>query len=789
MANKYNFINRKSLKILEYDKILAGVANYTSSVCAKNYVMSIRPSLDTDEVSYLLDLTQEAYRILFEICATPSFSVDEMEDILAIAEKHAVLSPSDILKTGRLLKCSRLLHGCVNSLNDDAIDNIKSLTSTLFIDTELENSIYESIIGENEISDNASSQLKSIRQSIKNCNDRIRQKLMSYITSSSYSNYLQDSLITMRNNRYVIPLKSEYSHQIKGLVHDQSSSGATVYVEPLAIVELNNELRTLVAEENNEIEKILQYFSQKITYICEDLKSTYELIAKLDGIFAKARYAQEIKGKRVKINKDGYVNIIAGRHPLIDKQKVVPVSISVGGEYNTLLITGPNTGGKTVCLKLVGILSLMIASGIFPPCDENSEIAVFDNVFCDIGDEQNIEQSLSTFSSHMTNLIYICNHVTKNCLLLLDELGGGTDPAEGSALAISLIEYFKNKGCKTITSTHYNELKEYSYTNSDIATAGMDFDPVTFAPTYRLIMGHTSSSNALEIATVLGLKPEIVKDARGRLSKEKVSFDNIIKGAEQARRQALEYEEKTKENFKYSEEAAQKAKKALDDLNEEKQKLEEKMRKSAKDLLGDYLDEAEELVDELKELVKKGDEQALFEARKIKKKIGDIEVFAEKPQNVYKNIDGDIEVGDKIYIKSLDKIGEVVSINDKKKECQAKVGILTTNVKLKDCQRVKTEDKKEQPKVTVTKEFQNKPFSFEINLIGQRVDEALYNLDNYMSEAILHNCSEIRVVHGKGTGILRKAVQDYLKTCPYVESFRLGKYGEGESGVTIVTLK
>lgn len=789
MANKYNFINRKSLKILEYDKILAGVANYTSSVCAKNYVMSIRPSLETDEVSYLLDLTQEAYRILFEICATPSFSVDEMEDILAVAEKHAVLSPSDILKTGRLLKCSRLLHGCVNSLNDDAIDNIKSLTSTLFIDTELENSIYESIIGENEISDNASSQLKSIRQSIKNCNDRIRQKLMSYITSSSYSNYLQDSLITMRNNRYVIPLKSEYSHQIKGLVHDQSSSGATVYVEPLAIVELNNELRTLVAEENNEIEKILQYFSQNITYICEDLKSTYELIAKLDGIFAKARYAQEIKGKRVKINKDGYVNIIAGRHPLIDKQKVVPVSISVGGEYNTLLITGPNTGGKTVCLKLVGILSLMTASGIFPPCDENSEIAVFDNVFCDIGDEQNIEQSLSTFSSHMTNLIYICNHVTKNCLLLLDELGGGTDPAEGSALAISLIEYFKNKGCKTITSTHYNELKEYSYTNSDIATAGMDFDPVTFAPTYRLIMGHTSSSNALEIATVLGLKPEIVKDARGRLSKEKVSFDNIIKGAEQARRQALEYEEKTKENYKYSEEAAQKAKKALDDLNEEKQKLEEKMRKSAKDLLGDYLDEAEELVDELKELVKKGDEQALFEARKIKKKIGDIEVFAEKPQNVYKNIDGDIEVGDKIYIKSLDKIGEVVSINDKKKECQAKVGILTTNVKLKDCQRVKTEDKKEQPKVTVTKEFQNKPFSFEINLIGQRVDEALYNLDNYMSEAILHNCSEIRVVHGKGTGILRKAVQDYLKTCPYVESFRLGKYGEGESGVTIVTLK
>lgn len=789
MANKYNFINRKSLKVLEYDKILASIANYASSVPAKKCIMSIRPSLNIDEVEHLLDLTQQAYRIMFDICATPSFSIDEMEDILTVAEKHAVLSPLDIIKVGRVLRTSRIIYNTVNSINDDQIDDIKALTSTLFIDTELENSIYESIISENEISDNASSALRSIRQSIKNCNERIRQKLMSYITSSNYSNYLQDSLITMRNNRYVIPLKSEYSRQIKGLVHDQSASGATVYVEPLAIVELNNELRSLVAEESNEIERILQYFSQKITYICDNLKQTYELIAKLDSIFAKARYAQEIKGKRVSVNKDGYVNIIAGRHPLIDKQKVVPVSISVGGEYNTLLITGPNTGGKTVCLKLVGILSLMTASGIFPPCDENSVIAVFDNVFCDIGDEQNIEQSLSTFSSHLTNLIYICNHVTKNCLLLLDELGGGTDPAEGSALAISLIEYFKNKGCKTITSTHYNELKEYSYTNDDIATAGMDFDPVTFAPTYKLIMGHTSSSNALEIATVLGLKSEIVNNARARLSDEKVAFDNIIKGAEKARRQAEEYQEKTRENYEIAKESAEKAQRTLEELNEQKQKLEEKMRKSAKDLLGDYLDEAEELVEEIKELVKKGDEQALFEARKLKKKISDIEIFAEKPVNNITELEGEICIGDKIYIKSLDKIGEVVSINDKKKECQAKVGILTTNVKLKDCQKVKVEEKKEQPKVVVTKEFSNKPFSFEINLIGQRVDEALYNLDNYMSEAILHNCTEIRVVHGKGTGILRKAVQDYLKTCPYVDSYRIGKYGEGESGVTIVTLK
>lgn len=789
MANKYNFINRKSLKVLEYDKILGAIANYASSQHARDAVYALRPSLELDEAQYLLDLTRQAYRISFEFCASPSFSMDEADDILVSAEKGAMLSAGDILRIGRILKSARVIFNTVNGVNEEGLDDIKEITNSLFIDTELENSIYESIIGENEISDNASPALRSVRQSIKNCNDRIRQKLMSYITSSDYSQYLQDSLITMRNNRYVIPLKSEYSRQIKGLVHDQSASGATVYVEPMAIVELNNELRTLVAEENNEIERILAFFSQKISYECEKIRLSYDTIARLDCIFAKARYAQEIKGAYVKVNKNGYVNIIAGRHPLIDKQKVVPVSISVGGEYNTLLITGPNTGGKTVCLKLVGIVSLMAASGIFPPCDPESDIAVFDNVFCDIGDEQNIEQSLSTFSSHLTNLIYICNHVSKNCLLLLDELGGGTDPAEGSALAISLIEYFKSKGCKTVTSTHYNELKEYSFVNDDIATAGMDFDPITFAPTYKLIMGHTSSSNALEIATALGLKKEIVDNARGRLSEEKVAFDNIIKGAEKARRQAKEYEEKTQSAYQEAKARLDEVKKTQNDVNIQKQKLEEKMRKSAKELLGDYIDEAEEIVDELKELVKKGDEQALFEARKLKSKLKDIEIFSDKPQNAYREIDGEIRVGDSVYISSLDSIGEVLSVNDKKKECQVRVGILTSNIKLKDCKRVHSEKQKQQPKVTVTKEYSNKPFSFEINLIGQRVDEALYNLDNYISEALLHNCNEIRVVHGKGTGILRKAVQDYLKTCPYVDSYRQGKYGEGESGVTIVTLK
>ncbi len=783
------FINRKSLKILEYDKILAQIANHTSSVIAKNTVLSIKPCVNLSEAQFLSNLTKQAYEILFDHLIAPTFAVDEMEDILDNASKFMTLSCADIIRVGRLLRTSRLVYNSIYKINSQNIGDIKALLNNLYIDSELENSIYESILGDNEVSDNASPALKSIRQSIKACNDRIRQKLNSYMTSSDFSNYLQDNLVTMRNNRYVVPVKSEYVRQVKGLVHDQSATGATVYIEPMAIVEMNNELRGLCAEENNEIGRILQYFSQKITYSCNNLKLNYENVAYIDSIFAKARYSQEIKGNKVELNDDGVVDIIEGRHPLIDKQKVVPVSISLGNEYNTLLITGPNTGGKTVSLKLVGILSLMASSGIFPPCSPDSKLAVFENVFCDIGDEQNIEQSLSTFSSHMTNLIYICNHVTPNCLLLLDELGGGTDPVEGSALAISLIEFFKNKGCKTITSTHYSELKEYSLITEGIASAGMDFDPNTFAPTYKLIMGHSSSSNALEIATSLGLKKNIVESARSRLSKEKVAFDNVIKGAEKSRRLAQEYEEKAKENFLISEKLALDAKKSLEDLNIQKQRLEEKMKKGAKDLLSDYLEEADELLEEIKETIKRGDEQALFEARRLRKKLGDIKIEEQKPKREFTPVEGNIEVGDTVFIESLNNQGEVVGINQKKKDCQVKVGILTTTIKLSDCQKIVVEDKKEKVKVTVSKEFSNKAFSFEINLIGQRVDEALYNLDNYISEAIMHNCSEIRVVHGKGTGILRKAVQDYLKTSPSVESFRLGKYGEGESGVTIVTLK
>ncbi|MDE6275034.1 MAG: endonuclease MutS2 [Clostridia bacterium] len=783
------FINRKSLKILEYDKILAQVANHTSSIYAKNTVLSIRPSIDLAQAQSLTNLTEQAYEILYEHLVSPSFSMDEMEDILDNASKFMTLSCADIIRVGRLLRTSRLVYNSIYKINSQNIEDIKGLLNNLYIDTELENSIYESILGDNEVSDNASPALKSIRQSIKSCNDRIRQKLNSYVTSADFSSYLQDSLVTMRNNRYVIPVKSEYVRQVKGLVHDQSASGATIYIEPMAIVEMNNELRGLCAEENNEIGRILQYFSQKITYACDNLRLSYDNIAYIDSIFAKARYSQEIKGSKVELNDNGVVEIIEGRHPLIDKQKVVPVSINLGIDYNTLLITGPNTGGKTVSLKLVGILSLMAASGIFPPCSGDSKLAVFENVFCDIGDEQNIEQNLSTFSSHITNLIYICNHVTSNCLLLLDELGGGTDPIEGSALAISLLEYFKNKGCKTITSTHYSELKEYSLVTEGIASAGMDFDPITYAPTYKLIMGHSSSSNALEIASSLGLKKQIVENARGRLSKEKVAFDNVIKGAEKSRRMAQEYEEKAKENYLISQKSAQNAKTALDELNIQKQKLEEKMRKGAKDLLSDYLEEADELLEEIKELVKQGDEQALFEARRLRKKLGDIKIEEQKPKREFLPADGDIEIGDKVFVTSLNNQGEVVVINQKKKECQVKVGILTTTIKLSDCQKIVAEDNKDKVKVTVSKEFSNKAFSFEINLIGQRVDEALYNLDSYLSEAIMHNCSEIRVVHGKGTGILRKAVQDYLKTSPIVDTFRLGKYGEGESGVTIVTLK
>ncbi|MEG2413841.1 MAG: endonuclease MutS2, partial [Clostridia bacterium] len=636
----------------------------------------------------------------------------------------------------------------------------------------------------------ASAELTRIRKDIRLCNDKIRQKLNSYISSSTYSTYLQDSIITIRNDRYVIPLKSEYKNQIEGLIHDQSSSGATTYVEPMAVLGLNNQLKSYEIEEKFEIEKILRAFSARIHEECGGIAQTYSVLIQLDMIFAKASFSKSIKGILPILNDKHYVKIVKGRHPLIDPAKVVPIDIEIGAKFATLVITGPNTGGKTVTLKLVGLLSLMVMTGIFAPCAEGSELAIFQNIYCDIGDEQSIENNLSTFSSHIVNLVNITQHLTSNSLVLLDELGAGTDPSEGSALAIAVIEFLKENDCVTITTSHFNELKEYAFSTPTVQIASMDFNPQTFSPTYKLLVGTSGSSNAIEIATNFGLGSDIVAKAKSLLSEEKISFDKIITSAENSRRDAEKMKFEAENILLQSQKDAQESENVLKTIQQEKQKLDEKLAKATKELLSDYMDEAEELIEQIKENVKIGDEKALFEARNVKSKLSK-KVFAqEKAEPVIEKLDGDIFVGDKVFIQSLNSVGEVININRKKGEFGVKVGIMTTCVKFGDCQKIKVkESAKIEKKINITKPFTNVACPSELNLLGQNLDEAIYNTDQYLSDAYLQGYSEVRIVHGKGSGVLRKGLHEYFAKNKNIKSFRIGQYGEGDSGVTIVTLK
>lgn len=781
-------IEINSLKTLEYDKILQRVSAFAHSQPTKEFILNILPSTDVEDVKYQLDLTEQADIILHELTISPSIYFDDMSDILQALDKRATLSIEDILKVAKLLHSSSSIIKNFALANDDRLIDIKDIASVLYQDKALEDNIKSSFLSSNEVSDNASHSLKEIRRSIRLVNDKIVQKLGSYLTGNN-SKYLQDSIITVRNDRYVLPVKAEYKSHIDGLVHDQSATKSTIYIEPIAIVNLNNELKSLMLDENKEIENILRTFSQDIADILLPLTQTYDTCILLDSIFAKAKYARSIKAIRPNLSANGYINLKLGRHPLILPTKVVPVSIEIGKDFDTMVITGPNTGGKTVLLKLVGLTCLMGMTGLFVPCQEDSTIAVFDNIFCDIGDNQSIEDNLSTFSSHIVNIIEITNKATHNCLCLLDELGGGTNPVEGSALAVSIIEFLRAKKCIIMTSSHYNELKEYAYATNGVSVASMDFDPVTLMPTYQLLIGISGSSKALEIAQSLGLDMSIVNNAKSKFDDEKISFDRVIASAEKSRRDA----EKLKEEIALTHNQIQLLKDENIKLNQtlvqKQQKLDEKLAKNSKELLRDYIDEADELIEEIKDLVKSGDEKALFEARKIKKKLED-KLYVEESESEYEKIAGDINVGDSIYVSSLKTTACVTSINPKKKELTIKAGIITTNIKLKDAIKIKLKDTKKTIVVPKTKRvLHNDDVKQEINLIGQRAEEAIFNLEKYLNDAIMHGYSEVRIVHGKGSGILRKAVSEYLKTCPCISTFRLGNYGEGDVGVTIATFK
>ena len=784
-------ITSKTLKTLEYDKILNQLSSFAYSKPAKDYILSLKPQTNYDKVVKSLDFTSEADYILNVLAMNISFSFDDIVIPLEKAEKGSILTPGELIKIARVLKVSKNVKKNIQLVPEGKCDNLNNLAQRLYINESLDSRIDSSILSDTEISSNASSRLKSIRDSIVNCNKKIREKLNSYINSKDTQNYLQDNLITIRNNRFVLPIKTEFKNVFKGLIHDQSSSGQTTYIEPIAIVEMNNELRSYQIEEEQEIENILRNFSIEISQNYESIALTYTILVEMDSIFAKARFAKDTKSNRPILNKNGYINLISARHPLIEKEKVVPVSIYVGKEFSTLLISGPNTGGKTVSLKLVGILTLMTLSGMFIPAKENSEVSIFNTILCDIGDSQSIEESLSTFSSHLMTLIDITKNVDDNSLVLLDELGSGTDPVEGAALAIAIINYLMDYGAKTIVTSHYKELKEFAYTANNINIAGMDFDPTTFKPTYKLIMGQTSMSNALEIAQVLGLDDSIVSNAKSLISNEDNEFNNIIKNAEIARREAEELKEKTNLLYKKAQEEELLYQEKLIDIDKKTEKLNEKLSKASKELLSDFIDEADELIDEIKEKVKEGNEKALFEARSLKRKL-ELKAIDHEEKVYYTKLDGEIKKGDSVFVKSLNKVATVTNISPQKKEISIKVGFIESRVKLKDVEKVKIDyiQPKNEKKTTQSIQYDmSLNISTELNILGKQCVEGVLEMEDYLDQAKAKGYKTVRIVHGKGTGALRNAVHEALKVNKNVESFRLGQYGEGDNGVTIVTLK
>ncbi len=785
-------ISEKTIYSLEFNKIREILKDFAVSQSGKKSILSMMPAEGLSAVNNLLDEVYQADKILYEYAESPDFSFDDIKEVIDKADKNITLTMSELLKVARVMKISRLAAESIGKINSTEIELIKDYANMLFADILLENDIYKSILGENEMADNASAELKRIRDAITKLNITIKNKLNMFVTSPTYSKYLQDSIVTIRNNRFVIPVKSEFKNNIQGLIHDQSSSGKAVFVEPFQIVQLNNEIATLRISESLEIERILKAFTIRVGGEADNIRQNFNVLTDLDVIFAKALYAHSLKAERPVVNNDGIIVIKNGRHPLIDKDKVVPITLAIEQGKKVFMVTGPNTGGKTVTLKLIGLFSIMAMCGIFPPCEYGSKIAIFNKIFSDIGDEQSIEQSLSTFSSHLVNIIDITNNADSNTLVLIDELGAGTDPIEGASLALAVTEKLVQSGATSVITTHYQQMKEYALTHDIVECASMDFDPVTFAPTYKLLLGGTGSSNAIQIAQRLGLDKNIVARAKSLLSEDKVQFDAIILSAEKARRQAnaekAEIERLKMEIVKEHNLARQ----GREIVESERKKLNETMRKEAKRILQDYLDEAEEALEQIKKIAQNPTEQGLFEARKLNSRLNKLSYDDESNEKIQEYDTSPIKIGDSVYITSLDKTAIVVADDKRKAEYTVKIGLMTTSVKYGKVKKIIAKPQKSSDtnkNVVINKPINNTQLPLECNVIGKRVDEALQIVEKYLDSAVLKGMHEVRIVHGKGSGALRTAIHDYFKTHPNIATFRLGQYGEGEWGVTIAELK
>ena len=792
-------MNRKAYQTLEFYKITERLAGHAASAGGRKRCLDLVPMQKLSDITAAQTETADALSRVYRRGSLYLGGAKDVRPSLKRLEVGSSLNIMELLDLCTLLETAAKAkqYARQNDGREEEPDTLDPLFSALEPCARLSQEIRRCILSEEEISDDASPALRSVRRSIRTANDRIHSTLSGMVNGSART-YLQDAVITQRNGRYCIPVKAEYRSQVPGMIHDQSSTGSTLFVEPMAVVRLNNDLKELYLKEQEEIEHVLEQLSQEAASCTESIAQDYEILTELDFIFAKANLAREMKATCPVFNEKRQILIKEGRHPLLDPSKVVPVTIRLGQEYDLLIVTGPNTGGKTVSLKTTGLLTLMGQAGLHIPAAQNSQLAVFDEVYADIGDEQSIEQSLSTFSSHMTNIIRILKEASLNSLVLFDELCAGTDPTEGAALAIAILSHLHKMGIRTMATTHYSELKVFALSASGVENACCEFDVETLSPTYRMLIGIPGKSNAFAISSKLGLPDFLIEDARGHLSEQSESFEDLLADLESSRRTIEQEQEEIREHKEEIRSLREALEKKQEKLDAQRDRILREANEQARKILQEAKDYADQTMKDFHKFGKAGISASEMEAERarLRERMKKTEKALsqpkeQKPRRALKP--SDIHLGDTVRVLSLNLQGTVSSLPDARGSLFVQMGILRSQVKLSDLELV-------EEAVITSKQFQKSStgkikmsksasVSTEINLIGMTVDEALAHLDKYLDDAYLAHLPSVRIVHGKGTGALRKAVQGLLKRNKYVKSYRLGEFGEGDAGVTIATFK
>ena len=799
-------MNQKVFQTLEFDKIIKILTGYASTEMGRNLCRKLTPMTKETDILNAQDHTQDALTRIYRRGSISFSGITDLKPSIARLNMKGSLGAGELLNIAKLLETVKNAAAYNSSEDDDMeADSLDEIFEALVPLNDLLREIRRCIISEEEISDDASSALKSIRRSMKQANQKIHNQLTAVVSASSNQDKLQDAIVTMRNGRYCIPVKQAYRNSFPGMIHDQSASGNTLFIEPMSVVTLNNELKELEGREQAEIEKILSLLSEEASYAADDLARNQDLLVQLDFIFAKAKYAKDLDASRPIFREDGVINIKQGRHPLLDQKKVVPINVSLGQDFSMLIITGPNTGGKTVSLKTVGLLTLMGQAGLHIPAFQGSSLGIFREVFADIGDEQSIEQNLSTFSSHMTNIVSIIQQAYKDSLVLLDELCGGTDPIEGAALAISILTDLHDRGIKTMATTHYSELKMFALSTDDIENASCEFDVETLSPTYRLMIGIPGKSNAFAISRKLGLDEHIIEGASGQIDESVKDFETILADLEKSK-QTIEQEQEEILAYRKEIESLRRSLKARqDNIKEKREKTLRNAREEAQQILQEAKDVADQTIREYNQLKKQTNkdtnkkmEHMRSDLRGRMNKLENQMTSRKKKRSGKRHDAGDFHVGDEVYVSSLSLNGTVQTLPNAKGDLYVQMGMMRSLVNIRDLEITKTakEVKREnqrnenrgRARTAMNKSATIKP---EINVMGMTVDEAIAELDKYIDDACLANLAQITVVHGKGTGALRKGLHNYFKTLKKqkrISGYRDGEYGEGDLGVTVVTL-